>query len=351
MGLFISLLVLSILIFVHELGHFTAARFFGVKVEVFSIGFGKRLFTKKFGDTEWSLSAIPLGGYVKMKGQDDTDPLNVSFDKDSYTVKKPWQKILILFAGPLSNFLLAFFIYIIISFIGIPKLLPQIGDISPDSPANISGLHSKDIILSIDNKPIVFWEDIGKEIQISQNKTLLFKIKRNNELKIISITPKILTTKNIFGEDEKRLMIGISPLGTSKTIHLGFGESINYALTQTLQTSLIIFTGIEKLITGVVDTKEIGGIITIVDTTSKASDAGVLALLFFTALISINLGVLNLLPIPALDGGHIMFNLYEMIRGKAPSEAIVYRLTVMGWIILFGLMFLGLFNDINRIWG
>ncbi len=351
MGLLTSLLVLSILIFIHELGHFTAARFFGVKVEVFSIGFGKRLFTKKFGDTEWSLSAIPLGGYVKMKGQDDTDPLNVSFDKDSYNVKKPWQRIVILFAGPLSNFLLAFFIYIIMAFIGIPKLLPQIGDIAPDSPAYSNGLKTKDTILSIDNEPIIFWEDIGKKIQGSQNKNLVFKIKRNDELKTISIAPKVLTTKNIFGEYEKRLMIGIGPLGTSQTVYLDFDGSISYALTQTLQTSLIIFTGIEKLITGVVDTKEIGGIITIVDTTSKASDAGVLALLFFTALISINLGVLNLLPIPALDGGHIMFNLYEMVSGRAPSEAIVYKLTIAGWIILFGLMFLGLFNDINRIWG
>ena len=351
MGLLTSLLVLSVLIFVHELGHFTAARFFGVKVEVFSIGFGKRLLTKKIGDTEWSLSAIPLGGYVRMKGQDDANPLNTSLDIDSYNVKKPWQKILILFAGPLSNFLLAFFIYIVMTFVGIPKLLPQTGEISPNSPAQISGLHSKDMIISIDNEPIAYWEDIGKKIQSTQNKTLVFKVERAGELKTISIAPKILTTKNIFGEEEKRYMIGIAPAGTYKTVYLDLGDSIQYALDQTLQTSLIIFQGVEKLITGVVDTKEIGGIITIVDTTSKASDAGVLALLFFTALISINLGVLNLLPIPALDGGHIMFNLYEMIRGKAPSEAIVYKLTFAGWIILFGLMFLGLFNDINRIWG
>lgn len=351
MGLLTSLLVLSVLIFVHELGHFTAARFFGVKVEVFSIGFGKRLFTKQIGDTQWSLSAIPLGGYVRMKGQDDANPLNVSFDEDSYNVKKPWQKILILFAGPLSNFLLAFFIYIIMTFIGIPKLLPQIGEISPNSPAQTSGLHPKDMIISIDNEPVTYWEDIGKKIQSAQNKTLIFKVERDSKLKIISITPKILTTKNIFGENEKRLMIGIAPFGTSRTVYFNFSESIQYAVNQTLQTSLIIFQGVEKLITGVVGTNDIGGIITIVDTTSKASDAGILALLFFTALISINLGVLNLLPIPALDGGHIMFNLYEIIRGKAPSEAIVYKLTFAGWIILFGLMFLGLFNDINRIWG
>ncbi|MDD5359414.1 MAG: RIP metalloprotease RseP [Sulfurovaceae bacterium] len=351
MGLLISLLVISILIFVHELGHFIAARFFGVHVEVFSIGFGKRLLTKKIGNTQWSLSAIPLGGYVKMKGQDDTNPLNVSFDNDSYNVKKPWQKIIILLAGPMSNFLLAFFIYIIMTFIGIPKLLPQIGEISPNSPAKTSGLLMKDMILSIDNEPILYWEDIGRKIQNTQNKNLTLKIKREDKIKTIEISPKILTTKNIFGEEEKRYMIGIAPLGSSKIVHLGPIESLSYATNQTIDTSLLIFKGIQKLITGVVGTKEIGGIITIFDTTSKASDAGILALLFFTALISINLGVLNLLPIPALDGGHIMFNLYEMIRGKAPSEAVVYRLTIGGWIILFGLMFLGLFNDINRLWG
>lgn len=351
MGLLISLLVISILIFVHELGHFTAARFFGVKVEVFSIGFGKRLLTKKIGETQWSISAIPLGGYVKMKGQDDTNPLAVSSDIDSYNVKKPWQKIIILLAGPLSNFLLAFFIYIMMTFVGIPKLLPQVGDISPNSPAKTSGLLSKDMIISIDNEPMAYWEDVGQKIQATQSKNLTLKIKREDAIKTIKISPKILTTKNIFGEEEKRYMIGIAPLGTSKIVYFDFVESIEYASKQTLQTSLLIFTGIEKLITGVVDTKEIGGIITIFDTTSKASDAGILSLLFFTALISINLGVLNLLPIPALDGGHIMFNLYELIRGKAPSEAVVYKLTLGGWVILFGLMFLGLFNDINRLWG
>ncbi len=351
MGLLISLLVISILIFVHELGHFMAARFFGVHVEVFSIGFGKRLLTKKIGNTDWSLSTIPLGGYVKMKGQDDTNPLSTSFDNDSYNVKKPWQKIIILLAGPLSNFLLAFLIYIIMTFVGIPKLLPQVGEISPNSPAKTSGLLSKDMIISIDNEPMAYWEDIGQKIQATQSKNLTLKIKRKDTIKTIQISPKILTTKNIFGEEEKRYMIGIAPLGSSKIVYFNFVESIEYASKQTLQTSLLIFTGIEKLITGVVDTKEIGGIITIFDTTSKASDAGILSLLFFTALISINLGVLNLLPIPALDGGHIMFNLYEMIRRKAPSQAVLYQLTLGGWMVLFGLMFLGLYNDINRLLG
>ena len=129
MGTLVALLVLSVLIFFHELGHFAAARFFVVQVDVFSIGFGKKLYSKMIGKTEWSLSAIPLGGYVKMKGQDDSDPTAVSYDDDSYNVKKPWQRIIILLAGPFANFLLAFVLYFAIANIGVPKLLPYVGEV------------------------------------------------------------------------------------------------------------------------------------------------------------------------------------------------------------------------------
>jgi len=134
MGILVALLVLSFLIFFHELGHFTAARLFGVRVDVFSIGFGKRLWIKKIGQTEWSLSAIPLGGYVKMKGQDDTDPTLKSSDPDSYNAKKPWQRIVILLAGPFANFLMAFLLYLAIAYMGVPKLLPYVGQVSKDAP-------------------------------------------------------------------------------------------------------------------------------------------------------------------------------------------------------------------------
>jgi hypothetical protein len=143
MGIVVALLVLSVLIFFHELGHFTAARFFGVRVDVFSIGFGKKLFTKKIGDTQWSLSAIPLGGYVKMKGQDDSDPTKISYDEDSYNVKKPWQRIIILLAGPFANFLLAFILYFAIANMGVPKLLPYVGKVGENTPAYQAGLKSQ----------------------------------------------------------------------------------------------------------------------------------------------------------------------------------------------------------------
>ena len=166
MGILVALLVLSVLIFFHELGHFTAARFFGVQVDVFSIGFGKRLWTKKIGKTEWSLSAIPLGGYVKMKGQDDSDPTKVSYDDDSYTSKKPWQRIVILLAGPFANFLMAFFLYLAISYMGVPKLLlAYVDKVTKDAPAYVAGIQKEDKILQINGKNIEYWEEIGKNYQ------------------------------------------------------------------------------------------------------------------------------------------------------------------------------------------
>jgi len=350
MGIFIALIVLSLLIFFHELGHFTAARLLGVQVDVFSIGFGKRLWTKKIGKTEWSLSAVPLGGYVKMKGQDDTDPTKKSYDSDSYNAKKPWERIIILLAGPFANFLLAFILYIMIANLGVPKFLPIIGKVGDDSPAIHAGLKAGDRILQINQQAIHYWDEIGEAINSTDNKIELL-IERNSTKKTLQLIPKIIKDKNIFGEPIKRRIIGITPSGDRIVVHYNFIDALDYGWNETKKSSMLIAQSVQKLLSGVVSTDKLGGIITIVDITAQASHQGLLALLFFTALISVNLGVLNLLPIPALDGGHIMFNLYEMVRGKEPTENIVYYLTVMGWVILGGLMFLGLYNDLNRLMG
>jgi len=348
MGIFIALLVLSVLIFFHELGHFTAARFFGVRVDVFSIGFGKKLYTKVIGDTQWSISAIPLGGYVKMKGQDDSDPTKISYDEDSYNVKKPWQRIIILLAGPFANFLLAFILYLAIANIGVPKLLAYVGEVGKDTPAFSAGLTKEDKIVQINGNNITYWENIGKNINEAKGDITLI-IERDQQLVTLQLVPKVIEDKNVFGEKINRRIIGISPLGKQTTAHFGFTESLEYAWEETKKASLLIVQSVQKLITGVVGADKLGGIITIVDVTAEASSAGILALFFFTALISVNLGVLNLLPIPALDGGHIMFNLYEMITGKTASEKVMMYITMVGWALLISLMMLGLYNDINRL--
>lgn len=350
MGILVALLVLSVLIFFHELGHFTAARFFGVQVDVFSIGFGKKLYSKMIGKTQWSISAIPLGGYVKMKGQDDTDPTNISYDDDSYNTKKPWQRIIILLAGPFANFLMAFLLYLAISYMGVPKLLAYVGEVGKDTPAYQSGLQKEDKIVQVNGNNILYWENIGKYINESKNGITLI-VERNQTLITLQLEPKVIDDQNIFGEKITRRIIGISPLDKQTTVRYGFTEGFGYAWEETKRASLLIFQSVQKLITGVVGTDKLGGIITIVDVTAQASSAGILSLFFFTALISVNLGVLNLLPIPALDGGHIMFNLYEMLRGKAPSDNVMYYITLVGWAMLISLMVLGLYNDVNRLMG
>jgi regulator of sigma E protease len=350
MGLITSILVLSFLIFFHELGHFLAARYFGVKVETFSIGFGKVILSKKIGDTLYAISAVPLGGYVKMKGQDDANPLARSGDSDSYDVKTPWQRMIILFAGPFANFLLAFLLYVGISLGSIQELASVVGEVAPDSPAAKAGLQSGDKVVAINNIEVKTWSKMGVLIKNSEGAVKVTLIE-NNKYQSKIITPQIRVVKNIFGEESYKRIIGIGPKGEFVVIPLTFTESLSHGWERTKEASYMIVKSLQKLLSGVIPSSEVGGIVSIVQVTSEASSIGIVALLSLTALISVNLGVLNLLPIPALDGGHIIFNLYEMIFKRPASEGAMYRLTVAGWAILFSLMALGLYNDINRLIG
>ncbi|MBN2894611.1 MAG: RIP metalloprotease RseP [Campylobacterales bacterium] len=350
MSWIVALLILSLLIFFHELGHYSAARYFGVFVEVFSIGFGKAMGHFRMWGTQWQIAAIPLGGYVKMKGQDDTDPAARSQDNDSYNAKKPHQRIVILLAGPAANFALAFVLFFAIALGGPQTLAPVIGEIVPDSPAALAGLQSQDRIKSINGTAVETWKAMSAMIEHSEG-TLAFEVERGAFVEIVHVTPAIRETQNLFRETIQRKMIGIASAGVAITQEFGPIGALGYACTETWEASKLIFLSLQKLLTGVVPAKELGGVVSIVQITADASNSGWMALFFFTALISVNLGVLNLLPIPALDGGHIMFNLYELLTRRAPSEAILIKLTVAGWVLLLGLMSLGLYNDINRILG
>jgi len=355
--IFIALLALSALVFFHELGHFSAAKFFGVKVERFSIGFGKVLFKKEWLGTEWAFAPILLGGYVKLKGQDDTDPLARSTDPDSYNSKKPWQRIVILLAGPLANIVLAFFIYLFIAMKGAPIIAassyipPVVGKVVPNTPAAKAGLKAEDKIIKINNTPIRYWYQLKDAIVNSSDRITLNVLRGDSELEL-TLTPKIEERSNEFNQTVKQRVIGIVPkIDKNTTIHFSPIEALHYALNETKKSTLLITKGIQKVSTGEVESKNIAGALTIFDLLINFAKAGFLYLLFIMALISVNLGVINLLPIPALDGGHILFNIYEMITRKPPSEEVLYRLTIAGWIFLMGIMVFGLYNDINRIWG
>ena len=343
-----AIIILSFLIFFHELGHFLMARLVGVKVEVFSIGFGKKLICKNFKGTNWCISAIPLGGYVQMKGQDDTDPLAKSNDPDSYNVKSPWQKILILLGGPGFNFLLAILIYLFIALSGWQKLAPIVGKTIPDTPA-YKVLKPADKIIQINGIKIKSWDDIPK---IEKRFNILnIVVLRGGKVVKVTIKPKIITTKNIFSETIKRKIIGIVPSGDVVKIKYSLLEAFKVAFEKFKDDSMLIVKGLEKLFTSSAGIKAISGPIGIVDVTAKVANYGMQPLLLLTALLSVNLGILNLFPIPALDGGHIMFNLYEIVFKRELNENVMMKLTIAGWVFLGGLMLLGIYNDITRLFG
>ena len=344
----VTVLAISFLIFFHELGHFLAARSLGVKVNTFSIGFGEKIYTKNVGGTDYCLSAIPLGGYVQLKGQDDTDPKAKNYDADSYNVLSTIKRIYILFAGPFFNFILAFFIYILLGFIGVERLAPSVGHIAEGSAAESAGLVKNDKILEINGVKINEWNEISKNVKLEPSTIL---IDRNGSILSINLTPKIGETINIFNEKIQQPLIGIRSNGeVIKIYHTGL-NSLKFAFYETIEASKLIYKSIEKLIIGDISPKEVGGILQIADVTSKAAKISLSVLLTIVALISVNLGVLNLFPIPALDGGHILFNIYDLIFRREINERVLVVLTYCGWALLLGIMVLATFNDIMRLSG
>ncbi|SIO18842.1 RIP metalloprotease RseP [Halodesulfovibrio marinisediminis] len=349
------ILVLGGLIFFHELGHFSVARAFGVGIRTFSLGFGPAIYKFKRGRTEYRLSAVPLGGYVSMVGENPDDdinsPENIEFSEaDSFIKRKPWQRLCIVAAGPIANLLLSFFIYWALFIAnGQPQLIPEIGSVRPDSPAAVAGLKQGDSIKSISGNNITSWEDVYISVAKSEGKELQMVISRDGNTLTFDITPSLLSRKSIFGEEEQSYLIGILASGKTEQIDLGFFSSASAAFEKTWSMTVLTVQGFVKLIERVVPAETVGGPIMIAQLVSKQAEQGLVAVLALAALISINLGVLNLLPIPVLDGGHIVMLVYEMIVGKpVPAKVMDYSIRV-GIFLLLTLMVWATFNDVRRL--
>ncbi|WP_139521253.1 RIP metalloprotease RseP [Helicobacter pylori] len=344
----VAVLMLAFLIFVHELGHFTIARICGVKVEVFSIGFGKKLcFFKLFG-TQFALSLIPLGGYVKLKGMDKEENKTNETADDSYAQKSPFQKLWILFGGAFFNFLFAILVYFFLAFGGEKVLLPIIGDL--ENNALEAGLLKGDKILSINHEKIASFREIRSVVARSQGE-LVLEIERNHQILEKRLTPKIvaiISDSNDPNEMIRYKVIGIKPdMQKTGIVSYSLFQAFEQALSRFKEGVVLIGDSLRRLIMGSASVKELSGVIGIVGALSHANSLSML--LLFGAFLSINLGILNLLPIPALDGAQMLGVVFKNIFHIALPTPIQNALWLAGVGFLVFIMFLGLFNDITRL--
>lgn len=348
MMLIVAVLMLAFLIFVHELGHFVIARICGVKVEVFSIGFGKKLcFFKLFG-TQFALSLIPLGGYVELKGMDKEENGTNETANDSYAQKSPFQKLWILFGGAFFNFLFAILVYFFLALSGEKLLLPIIGDL--ESNALEAGLLKGDKILSINHQKIASFREIRSVVARARGE-LVLEIERNHQILEKRLTPKIvamISDSNDPNEMIRYKVIGIKPdMQKMGVVSYSLIQAFKQALSRFKEGVVLIVDSLKRLIMGSASVKELSGVIGIVGALSHANSVSMF--LLFGAFLSINLGILNLLPIPALDGGQMLGVIFKNIFKITLPVIIQNALWLAGVGFLVFVMFLGLFNDITRL--
>jgi len=347
------IVVLGVLIFVHELGHFLFAKLFRVKVLKFSLGFGPKLISKTVGETEYLISAFPLGGYVKMLGENPEEATDLEDSERSFAARPVWNRFFIVLAGPLFNLLFSVILFFMIFMVmGVPENQDStvIGQVSEDSPAQQAGIEPGDIITDINGKGIATWMDVLNTVSGSGGDELRFTVKRGTEELVLSITPKLDSVTNVFGEEvEQRFMIGIVKKEQIEYQRVGPIGAMQAGVWQTWMFIYLTFMGVVKIIQNVVPASELGGPILIAQLAGEQARAGWLNLAHFMGLLSVNLGILNLLPIPVLDGGHLVFLTVEGIRRKPLNERAQILAQQVGIALLGTLMLFVFYNDIVRI--
>lgn len=343
------ILALGGLIFFHELGHFTIARLFGMGVKAFSLGFGPKLAGFTSGKTDYKLSLVPLGGYVQLAGEDGEEERDDFSDEELFSNRPAWQRMCVVAAGPIFNFLLAFLIY---WFLGLAQgqgvILPTVGGVLTDSPAASAGFKLEDRVLSIDGKPIESWSSMVTTIRESGEKTLEFTIDRNSEILTLHVTPKVNTVKNLFGEEVTVPMVGISQ-GGKVEYHPVEGIGATIALEHTWNMAKVVLKGFVSIIERLIPVENIGGPIMLAQMVHHSAQSGIYDLLGMIAVISINLAIINLLPIPVLDGGHILFFGLEIVFRRPLSDKWKALAMRFGIMVLLMLMALAIFNDFRRL--
>jgi len=338
---------LGLLIVFHEFGHFLLAKLSGVGVLTFSVGFGPKLWVIKKGETEYALSAFPLGGYVKMVGEDPDEEVPQSQIEKSFAHKSLLKRIAIVVAGPGFNLLLAVLLLMVVyTFYGVPVMSTQVSGVEKGSPAEKAGIVKGDHIVAIDGSEVTEWEDLSKRIKASGGKALGFQIRRGTETINVTVQPSKKENRNIFGELKDDWMIGI---GSQVSIEKGKpGLAVVRAVYQTYDYAKLTLVAFYKMIVGDVSPRNIGGPILIAQLAGQQAQEGLGSFLAFLAVLSINLGVLNLLPVPVLDGGHLLFFLVEAVIRKPVSLRYREMAQQVGICLLGLLMIYAFYNDILR---
>ncbi len=327
----VAIIVFSMLVFIHELGHFTVAKMVGIKVHEFAIGMGPRLVHTKKGETEYSIRALPLGGYVKMEGEDEK-----SDDERSFNKKPALARIAVIFAGPFMNFVLAVALFIIIFYsIGTPST--TVMEVMDESPAQTAGIEAGDKIYSINGTIVKSWNNITDVIGSSKEESLEITIVRNEEKIEKIVTPEL-------DQDTNRMLIGISP-AMKKSLSAAIENS--FSAIGSITRDILGF--LKGLVTRSANTGEVMGPVGIINLVGEVSRSGLLDVLNLTAVLSVNLGLMNLLPIPALDGSRILFLLAEVLRGKPVDQDKEGMIHFIGFGILMTLMLFITYKDILKL--
>jgi regulator of sigma E protease len=344
-----AIIVLGILVFAHELGHFLLAKRLGVGVLTFSLGFGRKLIGRKIGETQYQISAVPLGGFVKLIGENPEEAVKEEDRPRSFSAQPIWKRALIVSAGPFFNFFLAAVLFFTVNLSGIPYFPPKIGEVSPGLPAEKAGLKKGDLVLSIDDVGVSKWDDLSKIIRDSKGKELLMKVKREGETLEIKVAPQPSKVKNVFGEEVQTVMIGITPMEEILVEKVNPFVALGMGFVQTWNGIKLTVVSIVKLIERVIPAKTIGGPILIAHLAGEQAKRGMVSFILFMAILSVNLGVINLFPIPVLDGGHFLFLGLEAILRRPISIKKMEMAQQIGLIFIILLMVFAFYNDLLRI--
>lgn len=337
--------VLGVLVIVHEFGHFIVARLLGIRAEKFSIGFGPRIFGQKFGETEFIVSLLPLGGFVKLAGESPEEAQGASWEFQS---KPLWQRSAVVLAGPAMNALLAYLLFVAVFLTGQPTLTSKIGKVLEGTPAASAGLREGDRVLAVNGEPVSTWEEVLNRVQ-TLRAPLTLSLERDGSKLETSVTPEQREIKGLRGPKKSRPFLGVAPASEIVHVKSGFSEAWGLAWTRLWELTGMILSSLAMMVTGAVPFKDsMTGPIGIFFMTQQAAEMGFAYLLYFMGSLSVSLFVLNLLPIPVLDGGHLLFMLIETLKGSPLNERVRERMTQGGMAVLLGLMAFVILQDISR---